>query len=185
MIRVPPVAEPSHFDAQARQPGRKWLQENPHSERPRDLWSPFRPELAEGFKNRCGYSAMMDMNGTVDHFRSLKHYRDLAYEWSNYRYAAQWLNSSKRAGEVLDPYEVGEGWFEVLLPTFQLVLTDKVPPEMRTLAEATLRHLPIANDERVLRQRRKWYELYRDGKLTLEGLREMAPLIAAAVEKQR
>lgn len=38
--------------------------------------------------------------------------------------------------------------------------------------------------ERVLRQRRGWYREYQEGKLTLDGLREVALLIARAVEKQ-
>ncbi|WP_309896654.1 hypothetical protein [Archangium sp.] len=146
MIPVARVAEPPDFDARVRQPGQHWLLRNPQVERPRDLWSPFRDRLMEGFQKRCGYTAMWDLNGTVDHFRSIKRDRSLAYEWSNYRYASHWLNSSKRAGEVLDPYEVG--------------------------------------DERVLRQRRAWYAEYQTGRLSLEGLRVMAPLIAAAVKKQ-
>lgn len=30
----------------------------------------------------------------------------------------------------------------------------------------------------------RWYEMYQNGKLTLGGLREVAPLIADAVERQ-
>lgn len=184
MIPVARIPEPLDFDARARQPGLRWLQENPMAERPRDYWSPFRNVLAEGFKNLCGYSAMHEPQGTIDHFQSIKREPTLAYEWSNYRFASQWINSSKQAGEVLDPFEVGEDWFEVLLPSLQLVLTDKVPPAFRPLAEATLRNLPLVNDPRILRQRRVWYELYQKRKLPLDGLKELAPLIAAAVEKQ-
>lgn len=184
MIPVAPVPEPSAFDERVRRPGNAWLAENPGVKRPRDYWSPFRAVLAEGFANRCGYTAMHDLAGTVDHHRSYRTNPDLAYEWSNYRYAAAWINSAKKASEVLDPYEVGEGWFEVLLPSLQLVATDKVPPERREVVERTLKHLPIAHDERVLKLRRCWYELYRERKLSLEGLREMAPLIAAAEEKR-
>ena len=78
---------------------------------------------------------------------------------------------------------MGEGWFEIELPSLQLKLTDAVPPEYRRRADYTLRNLPIRDDERLIRQRRAWYELYEQGKLTLDGLREKAPLIAAAVEK--
>lgn len=39
------------------------------------------------------------------------------------------------------------------------------------------------NDQRVIRQRSRWYQQYNVGKLTLDGLRDNAPLIAAAVEK--
>jgi hypothetical protein len=41
----------------------------------------------------------------------------------------------------------------------------------------------LRDDERVLQQRRAWLRKYEEGKLTLNGLRELAPLIAAAVEK--
>jgi hypothetical protein len=184
MIPVAPAPEPSGFAERTRRPGNTWLAENPGAERPRDYWSPFRGMLADAFANRCGYTAMLDFVGTVDHFRSYKTNPELAYEWSNYRYAAAWINSAKKTGEVLDPFAVGEGWFEVLLPSLQLVATDKVPPEHRELVERTLKHLPIAHDERVLRQRRGWYNLYKEGKVTLDGLREVAPLIAAAEEKR-
>lgn len=184
MIPVPRVPEPADFDARARQPGNAWLAENPGAERPRDYWSPFRSALADGFANRCGYTAMIDMGGTVDHFRSYRDAPALAYEWSNYRYASQWINSSKRAAEVLDPHDVGEGWFEIHLPSLMLRLTEQIPPEHRALAERTLKSLPIVHDERVMRQRRAWYAKFREGKLTLEGLRDVAPLIAAAVERQ-
>jgi hypothetical protein len=184
VIPVAPVPEPSGFDERARRPGNAWLAKNEGVGRPRDYWSPFRAVLADGFADRCGYTAMYAPVGTVDHFRSYKTNPELAYEWANYRYAAAWINSAKKTSEVLDPYEVGEGWFEVLLPSLQLVATDKVPPERRALVEQTLKGLPIAHDERVMKQRRRWYELYREGHLSLKGLREMAPLIAAAEEKR-
>ena len=184
MIPVAPVAEPSGFDERARRPGNAWLAKNEGVARPRDFWSPFRAVLADGFGDRCGYTAMFEPVGTVDHFRSYKTNPELAYEWANYRYVAAWINSAKKTSEVLDPYEVGEGWFEVLLPSLQLVATDKVPPERKALVEQTVKGLPIAHDERVLRQRRAWYKQYTEGHLSLEGLRKWAPLIAAAEEKR-
>ncbi len=122
--------------------------------------------------------------GCVDHYLSSKNHRHLAYEWSNYRYSSEWINKSKQNAdeEVLDPFEVEDGWFEILLPSLQLVLTDAVPPEQRARAERTLARLHLRDDERVLRQRQAWYRLYQEGRLTLDGLREMAPLIARAVD---
>ncbi|MEP7125266.1 MAG: hypothetical protein ABJE95_30325 [Byssovorax sp.] len=184
MIPVAPVPEPASFDETARRPGNAWVAEHPGARRPRDYWSRFRGILADGFANRCGYSAMHEPVGTVDHFRSIATDPQLTYEWTNYRFASPWLNSSKGSSEVLDPYEVGEGWFEVLLPSLQLVLTEKIPAEIRGRAEATLRRLPIEHDERILKQRRRWYQHYLDGKLSFEGLSDNAPLIAAAVRKQ-
>jgi hypothetical protein len=45
--------------------------------------------------------------------------------------------------------------------------------------------LRLRDDERVLRQRQSWYQLYLDGDLTLQGLEKKAPLIARAVKKQQ
>jgi hypothetical protein len=54
----------------------------------------------------------------------------------------------------------------------------------RERAKFVLDRLHLGHDERVLRQRREWYRMYQEGKLTLTGLDEMAPLIAVAVKKQ-
>lgn len=172
---------------QARQRGQQWLETHPSDKRPVDYWSEFRDALAVGFRDRCGYGAMWIPSGTVDHFVSCNEDRTQAYEWSNYRYLDGWLNSSKskkRSQDLLDPFEVGEGWFEIDLPSLQLKLTNAVPAEYRARAEQTLRNLPIRDDERLIKQRRAWYELYEQGELTLDGLRKKAPLIAAAVEKR-
>lgn len=185
MIRFAAPPEPAGFDRKCRRAGKKWLREHPDVARPRDYWSPFKPDLATGFRDLCAYSAMFEPVGTVEHFRSVETHRELAYEWSNYRFAAAWINSSKQDAEVLDPFEVGRDWFEVLLPSLQLVLTDKVPARHRALAGYTLERLNLRDDERVIRQRQGWYRMYQEGELTLVGLRKKAPLIARAVQKAR
>ena len=60
----------------------------------------------------------------------------------------------------------------------------RMPAHLHALAEQPLTDLHLRDDERVLRQRRAWLRQYEEGKLTLDGLREVAPLIAAAVEKR-
>lgn len=187
MIRFERVPEPPTFDQKARKPGRQWLQDHPDARRPRDYWTPFKPDLADGFHDLCGYSAMWIPNGTVDHYLSFRAERRLAYEWDNYRYAAGWVNSSKQNADdlVLDPYEVQDGWFEVLLPSLQLTVTDATPPELRARAEFTVERLHLREDERILRQRREWYRMYQEGELSLRALRRKAPLIARAVERHQ
>ncbi len=122
----------------------------------------------------------------MDHFLSWKNRPDLAYEWSNYRFASSPMNASKQNADdaVLDPYEVGPGWFEIILPSLQMRVTDAVPAAFRAKAEFTLKRLKLRDGETVIRWRRSWYELYLDGNLALDGLRSVAPLIAAAVERQ-
>ncbi len=185
MIRCVRVPEPAAFDAEVRAPGRTWLELHPDDRRPRPLWTPFLPALADGFRNMCGYSAMHVESGTVDHYISCSSDRTMAYEWDNYRFASERMNSIKRTadGAVLDPFVVQDGWFEILLPSLQLVLTEQVPPEHRRQAEYTLVRLRLRDDERIIRRRAQWRDQFISGKLTLPGLHDMAPLIARAVEK--
>ena len=187
MIPVAKVKKPRGFDAKVKTPGDVWLASNPTALRPPAMWAPYTSTLSEGFANLCGYAAMHDpTGGTVDHFLSFKHHRHLAYEWTNYRFASAPLNSSKRAADdsVLDPYEIGAGWFEIILPSLQMRLTNAVPPAMRAKAAFTLMRLKLRDGERIIRWRQSWYRMYTDGQLTLDGLRAVAPVLAAAVEAQ-
>lgn len=187
MIRVAKVPKPPQFEKKAGQPGKRWLKANPTStRRPPAYWNDFTADLSAGFGGLCGYAAMFDpTGGTVDHYLSYKHHRQLAYEWGNYRFASGILNSSKRTADdaVLDPFEVLPGWFEILLPSLQMRMTDAVPDAVRAKAEFTLRRLKLRDGERIIRWRQSWYELYKQGELTLDGLRRVAPLIAEAVDK--
>ena len=186
MIHFPSVPEPPNFDSRARVPGNDWLVTHPDAKRPRDFWSPFKGDLATGFGDLCTYSALHEPVGTVDHFVSWNEDRSQAYEWDNYRFSSGWINSSKQnvpSADLLDPLTVGHGWFEIILPSLQLRITDSVPCGLRARAKYTLKRLHLIHDERVLRQRRMWYGMYQCGELTLNGLRKVAPLIAAAVQK--
>ncbi len=180
--------EPSDFDERCRKKGQAWLVKNPKgvrkAKRPKDFWSPFRPALADAFSDLCAYGAMYEPNGTVDHFQPVDTHESLAYEWKNYRYVTGWINSSKsKSAAVLDPFMVQQGWFEVLLPSLQLVARkDRIPASLHALADETLRRLHLRDDERIVRQRRKWLAMYELGQLNLDNLRTFAPLIADAVQ---
>lgn len=187
MIPVEPVPEPTDFDARVRRRGLAWLEAHPDARtRAEPYWSEFLPRLRDGFGGRCGYSAMFVESGTVDHFRSRRDHRALLYEWTNLQFASSLMNSAKKAADVLDPFEVGVGWFEVLLPSMELVARfDLIPVERHALVRATLAALPLVHDERVVRQRREWYALYLGEEINLVGLRRLAPLIASAVDRWR
>lgn len=185
MIRFTLAPKPEGFVEKVERRGEAWLQANPAG-RPYRYWSEFRSALADAFRNLCAYSAIYEPVGTVDHFVSCDEDRSRAYDWSNYRFASGWVNSSKQAlqsAQVLDPFEVQDDWFEILLPSLQLVTTDRIPEEYQERAAFVLRRLRLQDGEAVIRQRRAWYQLYMEGKLTLEGLAERAPLIASAAAR--
>lgn len=126
-------------------------------------------------------------DGEVDHFVSwneCRHERpQLAYEWTNYRYASPRLNSRKRhARALLDPFEVQLGWFRVELPSLQLVCTEQIPVEQRARAERTLEALDLTRGTRVRRLREGWLRRYRQNRLSLPGLLELAPLCPPSFE---
>lgn len=187
MIRFTPHFEPSTFDRRCRQRGRQWIERHPGYDRPYDYWSEFEPDLRNAFAGLCAYCVMLVMKGQTDHFIPIsvlkkKQQDHLAYEWSNFRYVEGVLNQRKGESSVLDPFKVRDNWFELKLPSLQLVLTDKVPKNIRKKAEFTLDRLGLTNDAVIIRYRQKWFEMYRTRKLTLEGLKDVAPQIARAVE---
>jgi hypothetical protein len=189
MIRVAPTPEPAEFDENCRRRGWAWLDEHAEVERrPRDYWSKFEPELRAAFGGRCAYCAMRVMKAQVDHFIPVAELRrrgqlPLAYEWSNFRYGEGILNQRKHDALIFDPFDVEDDWFEMHLPSLQLTLTDRVPEVHRELLDSTLDRLGLVSSEVVVRYRHEWFRMYRESKLSLEGLLEVAPLIGRAVQR--
>jgi len=188
VVRCIPAAEPADFEQEVRGPGRAWLRKHRgRTTRPPPYWRHCHAQLAAAFEERCAYTAMfLGAPGTTDHFVSIDENRALAYEWSNYRYASAWINSRKQAlssKELLDPFRVGDGWFELLLPSLQLRVSERCPSSQRALAENTLKVLGLRDDERVLRYRRQWLVEYECGDIDLDYLEKKAPLIARAVRR--
>ena len=181
MIRVRKVPVPDGFAAE-RERGEAHMRAHP-SRDPLDIWSRFRGHLAEGFGQRCGYTAMLTYDGQVDHYRCQRDYRHMAYDWSNYRYCSVTMNRRKGTKDVLDPYEIETQWFEVQYPSLQLVLTPAVPESERGRAQRTIVDLGLGDDDFIIRQREDWLEMYELGELSLDGLRKLAPLLADMVER--
>lgn len=191
MIHVPsPIRpEPPLFEQECRQAGHDWLAKQVAlPDRPKDYWSPFRPDLRRGFGRRCGYYAMYIHDGQMDHSTSWKTCKDngtpdLAYEWDNFRFVDGGLNSRKSTldDRLLDPFEVQAGWFEVELPTLFLRAVG-VPPERQEAARLTMERLELDQGPRALELRWEWYDLHRRG-MPIELVRERAPLVAEAIER--
>ncbi|MGH9763713.1 MAG: hypothetical protein ACREAC_23010, partial [Blastocatellia bacterium] len=132
MIRFTRAPEPKMWDKRCRQRGRRWLNGHPRYERPKDYWAQFEPELRSAFNEMCGFCAMVVMKAEMDHFVPVAVFKqrgedEMAYEWSNFRYVEGVINQRKSDHLVLDPFEVRDDWFKIILPSLQLVITDRVP----------------------------------------------------------
>jgi len=180
-----PIRKPRNFTRDCETPGKAWEQAHPRSNKFPAYWRKYQPQLAAGFHDRCGWWAMRIADGAVDHFLSKKFHRDRAYDWSNYRYSSGSVNSAKGTHDdkVLDPFEIQPGWFEVQLPSMLLKRTDLVPPALRAKADFTVKQLRLRSGHKERRNRRAWYEDYKNGLITDAGLAAYAPLVAEAVTK--
>jgi hypothetical protein len=188
MQRCYPAPEPKDFDIQVRKAGQDWISKNPNR-LPKDFWKHCKDDLAEAFHELCCYTAMRIIplqDGTVDHYLSKKNRPDLAYEWSNYRYCTGFVNACKANYDdrILDPFEAEADWFEVLIPSLQLVLTDKIPSQFRAKAEFTLQQLQLQDSERIIGKRTYYYNAYKAGNMSLIQLERDAPLLARAIRSQ-
>ena len=197
MMRFERRPAPDNYDEQCREPGHAWIKgKGPNWRRMRDskgrklrppsYWTNFLPHLQDAFLSLCAYSCIYEPRGTVDHFVSIERGGD-PYDWANFRFAQQWLNSAKQDFDLdarLDPFEVEDGWFELILPSFQLVLTNEIPTALREAAMLTLDRLNLIDGEAIVRQRQHWFIEYSEDRQSFEGLNAHAPLIARAIEKK-
>ncbi|WP_375769775.1 hypothetical protein NR798_02495 [Archangium gephyra] len=186
MIHVEPQPEPPDFDAKVRQPGRAELA-SPEGEL-RPLWRHCATQLWEAYKGVCAYSSLHIPRGTgalsVDHLLPKSKRRELAYEWRNYRLACVRMNARKNDLEdVLDPFEVRDGWFALELSTLQVIPGDGLPEALRARVQKTIDRLDL-NDVEFVRARESWHSAWRDGDMTFRLLRKYCPFLAKELVRQ-
>jgi hypothetical protein len=79
---------------------------------------------------------------------------------------------------LLDPCEVGDGWFRVSIPDFQLLVTERVPGPFQERAQSTLDRLQLRRGYHARWNRWRWYARHwNNGQVNLEALRIDAPLV--------
>jgi hypothetical protein len=186
MIHVEPQPEPPDFDAKVRQPGRADLA-SPEGEL-RPLWRHCATQLWEAYKGVCAYSSLHIPRGTgalsVDHLLPKSKRRELAYEWRNYRLACVRMNARKNDLEdVLDPFEVRDGWFALELSTLEVIPGDGLPEALRAQVQKTIDRLDL-NDDEFVRAREGYYMAWRDGDLQFRYLRKHFPFLAKELLRQ-
>jgi hypothetical protein len=142
-----PLPEPATFESNCRTPGNAWLAANPTAKSKSfpSYWIHFEDDIAKGFQFRCGWLGFEITEGDIDHYLSKQKHRNKTYEWSNYRYIAGSVNSSKRTQDanVLDPFDVQDGWFILGLPDMQLRGTNAIPIRLRDKAKYTIEKLKL------------------------------------------
>lgn len=211
MIKVVPAPEPEDFDAKVRQPGLRAIAElagekglPKRAGRPRTavaatreqvpadkfpaIWTEALPDLQEAYSRICAYVSIyiepVTGGASVDHMlpKSLS-WQDV-YEWRNYRLACSLMNSRKNAYlDVLDPFEVEDGWFRLELVGYQVIPAPGLDHEVLSKVMATIERLQL-NDRDCLKVRDDYATAFFDGDISFDYLRKRAPFLARELERQ-
>ncbi|WP_437713527.1 hypothetical protein WMF45_47115 [Sorangium sp. So ce448] len=156
-------------------------------------WTRALEALHDAYRGICAYSCFYiePVTGpTVDHFVAITRTElAQAYEWDNYRLASSLMNACKREfPEVLDPFLVQDGWFELDMDTPEVKPAASLSPETLQRVEATIRRLKL-NSRDCRSARRRYFDLYWQPKassrpIPLWFLEEQAPFLAREMRRQ-
>ena len=197
MIPVRIAAEPPDFDANVRQRGLVFLarvpnpngnQWNSHS-----YWGDALGDMHLAYDNVCAYCGSYTSRaaGSVPESSSVDHYipkqidPHLAYEWDNYRLCRARLNHRKNNHQdVLDPFTIPQGWFQLDFRTFLIRPSPALEPGERDLVAATIGRLQLNDDSDYVDERSRVVREYCIGKASFEDLSRRYPFIASEMSRQ-
>ncbi|WP_252177544.1 hypothetical protein [Endozoicomonas sp. 4G] len=196
MIKVNPQPEPVDFNVKVRQKGIRHLEEKgidldkplPEGVKISPYWRDCMDELYQAYSGICGYLAVhferTTGGATVEHFAAKSRRVDLAYEWSNYRLASSIINSRKNDYEdVLDPFEIENGWFHVELVSGRIFPAPGLPENVFQKVDDTIKRLKLDDRSNREMRARHYYE-YIQGEYTESFLMKRSPLVWAEACRQ-
>jgi hypothetical protein len=210
MMHVEPAPEPASFQAKVREPGLRAIAElvgrkpvpartggKPFARvanREEDIpsrkfptyWTRALDDLMDGYGELCAYSCFrihrVTGAGSVDHFAAKSGDWDQVYEWLNYRLCCSRLNARKNDfGDVLDPFDVEDGWFHLELVGFQVIPAPGLSQGVVDRVQATVDRLGL-NDFR--REREEDAEGYWARDYSLRALKKESPFVARELHRQ-
>ncbi|TCD47202.1 hypothetical protein [Chlorobium sp. N1] len=196
MIHVDEQPEPQSFDAEVRSKGVAWLRKNrialdralPKGATLKPFWRSCLDDLHVSYNHYCAYLAIsierVTGGGSVDHFIAKSKRVDLAYEWSNYRLACSLMNSRKRDYEdVLDPFEVENGWFRLELVSGRIYPDPGLPVERKETVRATIDRLGL-DDAQCRATRASHFQEYLELLYPEAYLRKRSPFVWHEASRQ-
>jgi hypothetical protein len=194
MIPVEAKPEPDDFDTKVRQKGLEHLAEQglaldqplPPKAKITAYWRNCMDQLYAGYDGTCAYLAVFFEKvtgaGAVEHFVPKSSLAGQAYEWGNYRLATHKMNSRKGLfDDVLDPFEIGEGWFRLELVSGHIYANPSVPE--RTAVQATIDRLKL-DDGECKAMRKAWFDEYLAGHISADFLKRKSPFVWFEANRQ-
>jgi hypothetical protein len=151
------------------------------------LWTEALNDMLERYGRVCAYVCIyierVTGSGSIDHWIPKSVDPRLAYEWSNYRLACSMMNARKGVHtDLVDPFEVEDGWFELELLTFDVLPCPTLPLALLSRVDRTIKEFNLNCLEcRTLREH--YVTDYLDG-IPLWHLERRAPFIARELRRQ-
>ena len=151
-------------------------------------WTAAIDDLMQAYDEVCAYSCFrihpVTGAASVDHMAPKSRAWNRVYEWDNYRLAAARLNARKNAcGDVLDPFEVQYGWFELELVGFQVIPGQRLAEDddIRKQVQNTRERLRL-NDVRS--EREEDAVSYWASHISFARLMKESPFVAMELRRQ-
>ena len=194
MIHVNEMPEPAMFNAEVRQKGLAFLRKEgidlslPPNTQLNPFWRACLDDLYKSYQGICAYLSVFfertTGGGSVDHFIAKSKRANLAYEWNNYRLACTTMNSRKRDyDDVLDPFEVEDGWFRLELMSGRIYPSPELPERLMRDVDRTIKRLGL--DDPIIREMRvRHYEDYRNGFYNEKFLEIRSPFVWREAKRQ-
>lgn len=192
MIHITPVDEPDNFGMLVREPGRRFLVRTPSPTslqwKKHNYWGRIRDHLHEVYGCICAYSCHWIPHDTgfrtVEHFKPKEVYPNEAYEWENYRLVCGTLNGRKGTRQVLDPFQIENGWFVIKFPALLVVPSEELDCVRTQEVQSTIDCLKLNDEGTCLKSRERYVLDYCTGQFPFSHLQREAPFIAAELQRQ-
>lgn len=145
-------------------------------------------ELLTAYRRICAYVCVyiepVTGAASVDHMIPKSVRWEQIYEWGNYRLACALMNSRKHdTRDVLDPFEVQDGWFQIEFVGFQVVANPELDEDVKTRVNDTIARLGL-NENIFLDLRGEYINYYYQGDISLSYLIRRSPFVAKELHRQ-
>ncbi|RLT45169.1 MAG: hypothetical protein DWI57_01400 [Chloroflexi bacterium] len=190
MIPVTRKPEPDNFDRKVRQPGLRFLAENPQPIRwqNREYWQQALSDMRHAYDSICAYCATWIPHSTgshsIDHFVPKSQAPWMAYEWDNYRYVSARFNNRKGTQTIVDPFELSSDWFLLDFTSFLIHPNPELSSAEKESIWQTIAILRLNDDEDLVVERQTYFTDYQENQTSFEHLQRRAPFIASELIRQ-
>lgn len=189
MRAVTPQPEPDDFDHRVREPGNAGLARRRRNGQRlwfNPLWSLVYDEFHSLYGGFCAYTCFYQLDrATVDHFKPKCRYPNLAYEWHNYRLSSPRANQFKGSREdILDPFEIGDGWFVLDLPSCLIRVRDGLEDTLADAVTCTIDALRLNDDDYLVQRRSDLVYAFVQGDVSRTYIQRMNPFIFDEITRQ-